>query len=579
MADTDLPVWSIPPNWSTPVVERLEWLTDVLGSRSMAEQRRGLRLTPRRFFEFTVNPTDRVRSMLDQWLHRVSGTAFMLPIWHDKGVLIATAAATASRLEVDTRWLEFTDGGMAVVYLNPFQYEVVEIDSIDSTGLDLVAPLVGDWLAGMPVYPLKRAWMDPESRLSNLTSRVGEATLGFMLDTSNSLVLDEDTREAYDGFPVMGLEPNRLDALEQQFSRVMDELDNQTGVIARYDENTRSQQVQFYNWTAHGRQAHHDLRQTLYRLAGRQKSVLMPSFNRDVVLAATAPSGQTYIDIDTINYHLFGGPISGRQYLRIKDAMGVDRTVKVTGSAVVSEDIERLTLSEPLTFNLADQAHGSFAEIVRLDQDAVEIVHHTDSAGACEASAAFKAVPESRVLPALLIADTVQADMSDVPCGVSDLNPCPIYITHFDGWDYEFSVIRSFTKRRATRGFYIHRPVDYGGDAGGGNAFGGRLGSDFSIFGQLAAQMPFTRWDARRVLLRESQRPYSMVGDWRCTMEQGIVNRYGTPKSQLNYMTIKLYARHWSEPFPGRLVYTKVTSSSATRTVKAPQIIDWRDFR
>lgn len=578
MADIDLPVWSIPPNWASPVVERLEWLTNVIASKSMAEQRRAVRITPRRHFEFTVNPVDRVRSYLDQWLHRISDERVMLPIWHDKGKLTAEADVATNRLALDTRWLEFAGAGLAMLFRDPFNYEVVEIAAIDDAGLDTVLPLAGSWPKGSTVYPLKRAWMDPEASLSNLTSRVGDCALLFTLDTANPLDAGAEVLPLHEGYPLMVLPPNRLDALEQQFFRVLDELDNDTGLIRRYDENARSFQTQFYNWQAKGREEHAELRKTLYRLNGRQKAVWMPSFNRDIVLASAVVPAQTYIEIERIGYHMLGGVIAGRDRLVITDETGAEQIVKITGSSEVSATVERLDLSAGTTFSASVGARGSFVDLVRMDQDTVEIIHHTDSAGACEVSAAFRSTSPARFVPAILLAEAPEAIMSNVACGESLNVPCPVYFAEFDGWDYEISCLRSFTKKKAVQNFYIHRPVEFGGSAGGGNAYGGRLGSDFAIFGQLG-NTPLSRWDARRVLIKESQRAYSMVGTWHATMDQGIVNRYGTPKSQLNYMTIQVWARHYSEPFPGRLVYTKVTSSSATRTVPVPMTVDWRDFR
>ena len=52
MPDIDLPVFAFEPNWRDGVTETLEWLTDVLQSKiSGYEQRRSVRITPRRFFE------------------------------------------------------------------------------------------------------------------------------------------------------------------------------------------------------------------------------------------------------------------------------------------------------------------------------------------------------------------------------------------------------------------------------------------------------------------------------------------------------------------------------------------------
>lgn len=46
-------LWPVPPDWSSPVIERLTWLTDVLTAHNQSEQRRGLRGRPVRSFEYS----------------------------------------------------------------------------------------------------------------------------------------------------------------------------------------------------------------------------------------------------------------------------------------------------------------------------------------------------------------------------------------------------------------------------------------------------------------------------------------------------------------------------------------------
>ena len=52
------PVWPFPPNWATSVVERLEWLTDIMPGFDDTEQRAQLRYAPRRFlvYQFLLEP-------------------------------------------------------------------------------------------------------------------------------------------------------------------------------------------------------------------------------------------------------------------------------------------------------------------------------------------------------------------------------------------------------------------------------------------------------------------------------------------------------------------------------------------
>ena len=579
MADIDLPVWSIPPNWSTPVTERLEWLTDVLQSRSMSEQRRAIRLTPRRFFEFKINPVGRVRSYFDQFAHRIADERMLLPIWHDKGKLTEASPEGDVSLEFDAEFMEFTDGGLALLWADPFNYEVVEIDMASSSGLQLTSGVQADWPKGSTIYPLRRAYLDPEISLSNLTSRVGESTLSFMLDTDNPYDPGVEALPVYDGYPVTMLEPNRMDSLNQQFMRVMEELDNRIGRVRRVDENPRSFQTQFYNWKARGREEHHKLRQTLYRLNGRQKGVWMPSFNHDIVLAGNVGPSQGFLDIERIGYSTLGGAIAGRDRLMIRDNDGEQKIVRVNSSANQTATVERLALSAPAGFTADKERPGSFLSLVRLDQDIIEITHHTDSMGICEVSAAFRSFNGARVAPTILIQPPVEAVMGDVPCGHSSMVPCaPQY---FNGWDYEISLRRTFTRWDSANGLYIWPPP--GG--GGGNAIGGAIGDYDTYFGPDSPNNQGNqRWGARRINMGDPDQPppfgFEGVGNWNATIDVGITNYFGTPPDQLNSTSIFLYMRHWTEPFPGRLVWSELNYyGNGDFNPGFFNDIDWRDFR
>jgi len=441
-------------------------------SRSFAEQRRAIRLTPRRSFEFLINPTDRVRSYVDQWSHRIASNKMLLPLWHDIGKTTAGIVPTDVTIPMDTRWMEFEVGGLGVLYINPFVHEVFEIDAITDTTITTVGGIAATWPKGTAVLPVRRVRLDPEVKLSNITSRVGGATMSFIVDSDNPLTLDAEPLPIYEGFPLMTLEPNRLDALETQFNRVMDELDLQIGRVHRYDENDRSAQVQFYNWTARGRQEHHKLRQSLYRLHGRQKGVWMPSFNQDIILSADLLAADTTAHIENIGYKALGGVIAGRDHVVIRGDDYAYHPLKITSSAPISADEEQIGFSAAAGFDAIAGSHGSFLSLVRMDQDSVEITHHTDSMGVCEVSAAFRSFSPARAAPAILLQAVPAAVMGTDPCGTPDGVPCAPVV--FPGWDYEIAVYEVYTTYD-NLALYIWPPP--GGT--GGNAIGGLIGTDY----------------------------------------------------------------------------------------------------
>jgi hypothetical protein len=418
MTDIDLPLWPIPPNWGNGVTERLSWLTDIQVSRSGVEQRQAKRLSPRREFEFRINPAGNARSYFDQWMHRIPDERCLLPLWHDVNELTSDVEMGATFLPFDTAFSEFETGGLGVVFQSTFKFEIVSIASVGANGLNLVAGLSRAWYGGSQVYPVRRAWMDPETQFTALSSRLGEATLGFMIDGPNDYPAGAEALPVYEGYPLITLEPNRRDDLEVQFARDVEELDNSIGLIRRFDETGRSFQTQFYNWTAYGREEHHLLRQTFYRLKGRQKAFWMPSFNEDITLARPLLVGQSQLSIEQIGYRALGGVIAGRDHVVIRDDYDASRVLSIIGtSAGLSEDEERLNLSGVVDFSLAAGQSGSFLSIMRLENDVIEIQHHTDSNGVCEAGVACKSFANDRTNAGPFIDPRPVAIKSDEPCG------------------------------------------------------------------------------------------------------------------------------------------------------------------
>lgn len=433
MADIDLPVWTVRPNWRSGIRERLEWLTDVLPGSTGNEQRRAVRLSPRRIFDFDINPMLNDRSFVDLWIHKVGEEKFMFPLWHDKAKLSDVAAAASSRLNFDNTFREFEVGGLAVLYKSTFEFEVVEIEESDDLGLDLVTPLVGTWAAGTVVHPLRRAYLDTEVSSSQLTKRVGDLQLTAILDTPNDYATGAEVLPIFTNYPVVTLEPNRRDDLRMSYTRTMAEIDSRLGKLYRKDTASRAFTTNFYNWQAKGRENHHKLRQSLYRLNGRQKAVWMPTFGRDAVIATTGTIGQTFIQIEKIGYGYLGTQNIGRDHLLLKVGNNI-QVVKINSTGAATDPAyERLNLASALTFGLPIGTELSFIDTMRLDQDDLEIMHHTDTDGVCEVSGAFKSFTNKRNSAGVIEHPIPATAMSAGSCGVPD-TPNPCLPALFEGW-------------------------------------------------------------------------------------------------------------------------------------------------
>lgn len=419
--DVDLPVWTIRPNWKNGVLERLEFLTDVLPSDSGVEQRASARLSPRRSFEFTVNPTKQDRTYLDLALHRLGGDEWLVPLWHDQGVLTGTAEPGDNGLLLDNRWREHVDGGLALLYLDTFTWEVVEVDSQTNGAIYLTAGIDGIWPKGTRVFPLRRMFARLDSSIAAITRRVGESRMLWQINETNDF---DDNMPAgttyYNGAPIITIEPNRSANIDINHVRFADEADGQAGLIERLDTVNRAFQVQSHNWMVRGREAQHNFRRTMYYLSGRRRSVWLPSFTEDVVVSRPVAEGANAVAIEKVGFTYLGGPMPGRS--RIWTGKEVLRHSGMAAAPSTAE--EALTLADPTEFEYDVGAPGSFLGVARLDTDTIEIQHYTDSDGVFECGATFRTFADDRETPEPIHLPIPVAVLQPFPCGTPDDTPC-----------------------------------------------------------------------------------------------------------------------------------------------------------
>lgn len=423
--DVDLPVWTIRPNWKDGVLERLEWLTEILASETGVEQRRGLRLSPRRSFEITVNPTRNDRTYLDLVLHRLGSERWLFPLWHDQAKLGSNIGVGIDTLDIDNTFREFRPGDYAILYQDTFTWEAVMIADTTAGTLELTGGVEKAWPRGTKIYPMRIARIQTDTSLSALTSRVGQSVLLFQCEGANDFPeMMGDAMVQYDGSPLITIAPNRSQEITTAHTRLFDEADGSTGIVERKDLAGRAFAVQSHNWQAHGREAQMAFRSFLYSLRGRQRRVWLPTFNDDVTVAANTTAAGKRIDIEKVGlaYVSGGNPIPGRE--RLWSGTEVARITAISG--LTGTDRERLATLNPLEGIYAPGDAWSFLQPARLDQDSIEIHHYADSDGVFEVAAGFRTFADERIGTGANVPPALPpAEQSDEPCGTPfGINPC-----------------------------------------------------------------------------------------------------------------------------------------------------------
>lgn len=386
--------WAFAPDWGDGIVERLTWATDILQSESGVEQRRAIRLAPRREFEAPMLVEERERQLLDLALFGWGARVWVLPVWPDIQLLGQSVVAGATVIVCDTVGRDFRAGGLALLRgESAFAVEVVEVLSVNPAALTLKRPTQQGWPSGTRLYPARPAQLAEQPSSTRLTDRLDR------LDTRFLVVEPCDWPAAmpvtlYRGWPVLEQRPDESEDLTRSYQRLLLSLDSGAALPLSTDTASRAFALLQHRWLLAGRTEHSALRSLLYALNGRQKAVWVPTHADDLTLMATVTSVATTLDVAYVGYTRFGQARPGRRDIRIELADGTVFHRRITGSTELSADVERLSIDSTLDIQVtpAQVARVSWLSLCRLDSDSIEIQHATDSDGVARCQAVFRAV-------------------------------------------------------------------------------------------------------------------------------------------------------------------------------------------
>lgn len=382
------------PNWADGLTETLTWLTSVTESPMAVEQRMGLRLSPRQMWEVGYTLWGPPRTHLDLLTMASAGSPLYLPLWQDPNRTAAPAYPGGKTIYVDAAYTGLLDCRLAVLLGDDlFTSEVVEIFEHGDTALVLIAGLQRYWPAGSRIYPCKKVKVETQLSGNRHADRAYVAKARFIsLEPNDSLATA--TLGTFNGSYVLEDDPNDVAALTHAYERKMFTLDQNTGLQQISDVSGFTHQS--HAWFAKGRAAHWRLRGLFYALQGRRVPVWLPSNFADFDLMEPIDATDTALTVRRCGYTDFGGPFPHRQHILIYLHDGTRFYRKIVAAAISADgELEVLGFDTALGRSVAidDVRRISFLTYSRLDQDAVEFVHHTDTKGVTTVNAVFRTDP------------------------------------------------------------------------------------------------------------------------------------------------------------------------------------------
>lgn len=300
---------TLQPNWKSPVLERWEYKTDIIRSRSSIEQRIKLRDQPRQTLEYEFMIYRRDLQQFQSRLFAAQGDMWDVPLWQHMQILKQPVSEGATTIACDTDGYEFqiSPGTEArgvfwknltplALNANAEDLQAFKITGIGSNSLTIQgyetikACAEGTWLV-----PVKKGYLRDNLSLRWITAEVAIGTVQIS-------IVDPVIPEATVMYPAIGnhvllAEPNRANPEISNYTRESTILDYGTGVTKTYDRYGYSDQIDSNEYVITDRPGVKVYREILSSLKGAYGSFYSPSFNTACSLATDAVQGGTSVTI------------------------------------------------------------------------------------------------------------------------------------------------------------------------------------------------------------------------------------------------------------------------------------------
>lgn len=387
--------WPFPPNWRDQVTERLTWNTDILTSESTVEQRRALRLAPRRTILMDHQMIAGNRRKMDSLLYAWSGRQWLTPLWFDVQRTSQTYPIGSTTLVCTTAKRDFKAGSYAILVADDGStHEMMQIESVDASSIIVTAPLQSRWPKGSRLCPAKRMQLQSMPSATRLTDDVSLISVEFECrDPSDwSPALPATTHR---GYAVLDIKPNESRDITYSMQQAITTLDNGSAMPATAATSKRVMPAVGCRYHLIGAEAHGQWRRILYGLRGRQKAIFVPTYGNDLELISVDSAQLVIVDI---GYARFINAQVGRRDLRVELNDGTILYRSILSAVSNNDGTETLDTNASLDPQTpATIKRVSYMALMRLAQDTVEIIHETDIEGSATMALSFIGVADNDV--------------------------------------------------------------------------------------------------------------------------------------------------------------------------------------
>lgn len=340
----------------TPVIEILEFKTDIIRIYNGTEQRLSLREAPRQNFEFTIRVTDSVsrdgmNSILFDWQARVFG----VPVWGEQKPLLAPLTPIDTVVQVDTSNADFREGGLVTVYESNISQSTVQVLTVNPTNLVLQVPIGRVFDTTSVVIPTRACYTG--SQLNNARFAIGPADYKITFTVLDNVDLsDASAFPTYQGVGQTTPKP-LLDGLNfmpgstigEGNKRLIERLDHETGPFIQSSSWSKGKPTYQYGFETSSYADTWDVRTLMHFLRGSQLSFYVPTGRADFKPLSDIADSATQLDFEKYGFDQFVQGTTPRSDMRVIRKGGTTSMHQITGTSTVSDTVERIEFAPGIT--------------------------------------------------------------------------------------------------------------------------------------------------------------------------------------------------------------------------------------
>lgn len=396
------PVFLPLPNWKDGITDRIEWQTDVMISETGAEQRRPIRLFPRRSFDASFLRWEEKRTILDSTIAGVGAAPLLLPLWHDMTGTENDAPAGSVRIDAQVLVKDFNIGDVVLLRRDlewDYEANIIAGMDIDAGVITLMYGLQKDTPRGSRLYPVRVAQIRDAATSNQLTDAVATTQIRFQCLEKYDLEPSWSNLPVYGrtGLHIFNLPEDWKNGNDVSSSRQIYVFDNQSGVVTTVDPGLQNVGSIKKQYTIVGRTNDRQFRQILFAMCGRTTTFHLPQDTNDFILSRDISGAEGALVVRRCGYTQFVGSTQETKrdiMIELYDGTAIPTTI-ISSRTVENEEWLFLAQSIPSTPMHMVRRIG-YMPLARLDVDGIEIKRLTDSAGTSQVSLTFKIFDDRR---------------------------------------------------------------------------------------------------------------------------------------------------------------------------------------